>query len=170
MSFEDFPVSLRASQTVTHSIKLHVLPPEDADWLGEQFAAMKPWADYPYPAHALAKYFRGNEPHAPRLSICKGQEIIGVLGLHLNWLRGPYIQFLGLLETQQGHGIGRQILNWVEEEARNEASRNIWVLVSEGNLRALAFYERCGFSAVTPLPSLVQDGRTEILLRKQLEA
>ena len=45
---------------------------------------------------------------------------------------------------------------------------NLWVLCSDFNTGALAFYARHGFRQVTPLEGLVGEDLTEILLRKKL--
>ena len=40
--------------------------------------------------------------------------------------------------------------------------------VSDFNVKARTFYERHGFVVVAPLPGLVREDRTELLMRKQL--
>lgn len=94
--------------------------------------------------------------------------IIGALGLRLDWLRGPYVQFLAVLPANQTRGIGALILAWVERQALARAERNLWVAASDFNTGALRFYERHGFSRVADLDGLVREGRKEILLRKRI--
>jgi GNAT superfamily N-acetyltransferase len=144
------------------------LGPQEAETLGSAFAAIDPWASYPYPASALTAYFAKDEPGAPRFSLCAGCELAGAVGLRLDWLRGPYVQFLGLVPTYQGRGLGKAVLDWIEHEARALAQCNLWVLASDFNSGALRFYERQGFARVAALEALVTEGRTEILLRKRL--
>lgn len=144
------------------------LAPGDAEALGAAFAAIDPWVSYPYPAPALAAYFAKDEPGAPRFSLRAGGELAGAVGLRLDWLRGPYVQFLGMLPGHQGCGFGKAVLDWVESEARAVTQRNLWVLASDFNAGALRFYERQGFARVAALEALVAEGRAEILLRKRL--
>jgi len=144
------------------------LPEREANRLGEAFAAIDPWAAYAYPATSLAAFFASQEPGAPRFLFTLGSEIAGAVGLRLGWLRGPYIQFLGLLPKFQRRGLGSMVLAWVEHEARSAGNRNLWVAASQINGDALRFYERHGFAQVAKLDDLVYDGRTEILLRKRL--
>lgn len=139
-----------------------------APQLADAFAGMEPWAAYPYPAPALALYFGGSTVEAPRLAIDHDGRLAGVVGLRLDWLRGPYIQFLGLLPEAQGKGLGAVVLAWVEAEARRGGARNLWVAASDFNTGALRFYERAGFHRVADLDGLVRDDRTEVLLRKRL--
>lgn len=153
-----------------------VLEPLDAALaleLGQAFAAMDPWAAYPFPAAGLASYFASGNAAAPLFAIASASGgspvgVLGVLGLRLDWLRGPYIQFLGLLAGDQGHGIGGAVMDWIEGEARQSGARNLWVAASDFNAGALRFYRKHGFHHVADLPGLVRDDRTEVLLRKRL--
>ena len=69
-------------------------------------------------------------------------ELAGAIGVRRNWLRGPYLQFLGILPAFQRRGIGSVALDWFEGEARAAQAQNLWVAASDFNARALAFYER----------------------------
>ena len=148
--------------------RLIVLDARNAASLGAAFAAISPWADYPYPASALAAYFKKSEAGAPRYQIVFGGQIAGVAGLRDDWLRGPYLQFLGILPGFQGRGLGACVLAWFERTARDGGQRNLWVAASDFNTAAIRFYQRHGFAACASLDGLVADGRTEILLRKKL--
>jgi ribosomal protein S18 acetylase RimI-like enzyme len=141
---------------------------EQATPLGEAFAAIDPWASYPYPAAGLAQYLGATEPGAPRFALYLAGELAGAAGLRLNWLRGPYLQFLGILPAFQGRGIGERVLTWIETEARFANERNLWVAASDFNSGAIRFYERHGFAVAARLADLVREGRTELLLRKRL--
>lgn len=149
-------------------ISLSRLSLREAERLGAVFAAMDPWARYPYQAAALAAYLCGEEPGAPRFALQLGAEIVGAVGLRLNWLRGPYLQFLGIAPPHWGRGIGSAVLIWLEQQARAGGDRNLWVCASDFNARAIAFYEHHGFQLVAPLEGLVRDDHTEVLLRKRL--
>jgi diamine N-acetyltransferase len=143
--------------------------PHEAEALGPALAAIDPWATYPsYPASALSAYLGKDEPGAPRYSLHTGDALAGAVGLRLDWLRGPYLQLLGLLPGYQGCGFGAAVLAWIEREARVAKQRNLWVVASDFNSGALRFYERCGFTRVAALEALVADGCDEILLRKRL--
>ncbi|MDD1615231.1 MAG: GCN5-related N-acetyltransferase, partial [Methylococcaceae bacterium NSP1-2] len=77
------------------------------------------------------------------------------------------IELLGLIEIYRGYGIGTQLLNWAETEARYQ-SNNLWLVTSSFNQRALQFYSRHGFQSVGTLEGLVHPDYDEILLRKPL--
>lgn len=150
------------------TIALRPLDPPLVPALAAAFAAIEPWSVYPYPVSALATYLAGARPDAPVFAITVAGTVAGAAGLRLDWLRGPYIQFLGLLDDARGGGIGSVILSWIEAEARRSGARNLWVAASDFNAGALRFYTRHGFRPVADLPGLVRDDRTEVLLRKRL--
>lgn len=130
-------------------------------------AAIDPWARMEYAANVLRGYFLHPDPASHRYAVLAGDRLAGALAVRHPWLKGPYLEFLAILPPHQGGGIGAAILDWMESEA-SPAARNAWVLASDFNERALAFYQRHGYLPVAPLPDVAADGFTEILLRKRL--
>lgn len=148
-------------------VTLQPFPSYEAARLGEALAAIDPWKSYPYPASGLARYFASGTDAAPVFAILAGEHIAGVAGLRLDWLRGPYLQFLGLLPQFHGSGLGSLVLDWMAREA-GPSARNLWVCASDFNTAAIRFYQRHGFERVALLEALVQDDRNEVLMRKRL--
>jgi diamine N-acetyltransferase len=140
----------------------------DARPLAEAVSALEPWRTYGYPAEKLAGFLAENEPGAPRFVLRLGSEVAGGIGLRLNWMRGPYIQFLAVLPPFQCQGIGSAAIAWVEAQARAGDERNLWIAASEINTHARRLYERLAFREVAKLDDLVCEGRSELLYRKQL--
>jgi len=139
--------------------------------LADAFASMSPWSHYPFTPDALAKYLTTKEVGAPRyvLRCADGSNLaIGALGLRENWLRGPYIQFLGLTKSFQCRSVGEALLYEIETHARGDGAQNLWVMASAFNKRAQNFYCRFGFSPVADIDALVSVDQTEVLLRKRL--
>jgi ribosomal protein S18 acetylase RimI-like enzyme len=93
--------------------------------------------------------------------------LAGVICLRYPWLRGPYIELLGLIEIYRGQGIGSQLLNWAETEARYQ-SNNLWLLTSSFNELAQQFYSRHGFQQIGRIEGLIHTDYDELLLRKRL--
>ncbi len=141
------------------------LAPDAAAGLGEAIARIDPWAHMSYPAAALIAYLQTADPAARKLAILVDGQTVGAVAIRSPWLKGPYLEFLALLPPHQGHGIGGRILRWMEAQAGD--ARNLWVVASDFNTRAIAFYERHGFRRTAALPGLAADGFTEILLRKR---
>jgi diamine N-acetyltransferase len=149
-------------------VTLIPLPLGEATALGHTFAAIDPWASYPYPAAALATYFSLGDHSAPLMAVQMDARTVGVLGMRLNWLRGPYIQFLGFLPKNQSLGLGALVMGWVDTQTLLSGQSNLFVAASDFNTPAIRFYERHGFSRVGVLKGLVRDDRDEILLHKKL--
>jgi ribosomal protein S18 acetylase RimI-like enzyme len=131
-------------------------------------ASIDPWARYAYTPAALASFLAAEEADAPRYAIAVDRAIAGAVSIRKNWLRGPYLQFLGILPPFQNQGIGHSVLNWFENQACAANAQNLWVAASEFNTRALSFYEKHGYGRVAILADLVAEGSSEILLRKRL--
>jgi diamine N-acetyltransferase len=149
-------------------VGLRGLPPGEPQRLGPLLAAMEPWSRYPFRGDALAAYLSGIERGAPRYAIMAGNDVAGAVCIRLNWLRGPYLQFLGILPAYQKMKLGSAVLQWLEREARHNSEKNIWVCASDFNDGALRFYERNGFQRTALLEGLVTDTTAEVLLRKRL--
>lgn len=144
------------------------LSASDAHRLGEEFAAINPWAAYGYPAASLGDFLAASEADAPRFALIVDEAIVGAAVIRCAWLRGPYLQFLAILPEAQRLGLGAAFVAWMEREARDANERNLWVAASQINAGAIRFYERHGFTEVAMLDDLVADGRNEILFRKRL--
>lgn len=149
-------------------VTLRGLPPGEPVRLGPLFAAIDPWARLGYTPDALSAYFGTLEKSAPRYAIMIGNEVAGAVGLRLNWLRGPYIQFLGILPPYQKRKLGSALLAWLAHEARRHGESNIWVLASTFNDDALRFYEANGFVRTGEIADLVAPDTAEVLLRRRL--
>jgi ribosomal protein S18 acetylase RimI-like enzyme len=152
----------------TKHVALAPIPPGETLRLAASFAAIDPWARYAYQPARLAAFFSGSEPAAPRYALYADGDIVGVVGLKLDWLRGPFLQFLGILPGTQGQGLGSSVLTWIELEARRGGHHNLWVTASDFNARALGLYRRHGYEEAARLDGLVSDEHAEILLRKRL--
>jgi diamine N-acetyltransferase len=149
-------------------VTLAPIPPGETVRLGAGFAAIDPWAKYAYTPERLAAFFAGSETSSPRFALYADGEIAGVAALKLDWLRGPFLQFLGVLPSAQGKGLGSRVLAWIEREARRGEQRNLWVTASDFNNRAVSLYKRHGYEEVARLDGLASDTLGEILLRKRL--
>ena len=146
---------------------LEAMTPDDAQALGHALAAIDPWSRMNYAAEDLAAFLSSSESGTHKLVIrCDGQRA-GCVAVHENWLKGPYLQLLGLLPGFQSRGIGSLVLGWFAE-CGGPDTRNLWVISSTFNTRATAFYRRHGFTEVATLQDLVADGFDEVLLRKLL--
>lgn len=161
-------IILRAAVAGSADVSLRPITESAAAVLGSELANIQPWARYQVTSHGLTAFLGDHEPGAPRYEIRLGDALAGGMVLRLNWMRGPYLQFLGLLPDFQHQGIGDLVLRWLEDTAVKSEDRNLWVAASEFNARALSFYESHGFERVATIDDLVRDGINEVLMRKKL--
>lgn len=161
-------IALRKASARGGAVTLVEMSEAAARDLGAAFAAIPPWSTYGMSADQVTGYLSKEEPGAPRYAITVGDTLAGAMALRVNWLRGPYLQLLGLMPQHQRQGLGALALSWFEWEARARGDRNLWVAASDFNADAIAFYERFGFRRAADLPDLIADGLTEVLLRKPL--
>jgi GNAT superfamily N-acetyltransferase len=139
---------------------------EEATVIGTQLAGMDPWKRLAYPAADLTRYLLGPDPALYRYTVLTlDGALAGVISVRYPWLRGPYLELLGLIVEHQGAGLGSELIEWFEQQARL-VTNNAWVLVSAFNRKAYDFYRRHGFVEVGVIQELVRPGYDEILLRK----
>lgn len=151
-----------ANCTLTRTIST-----EDAELLSASLAASQPWLTLCVTAPALRNYLLREDDGLYRYAVYVNQQLVGVICLRHPWLRGSYIELLGLMEAYRGQGIGTQLLAWAESEARQQGN-NLWLLTSAFNQQALQFYQRHGFKQVGLIEGLVHADYDELLLRKRL--
>lgn len=140
---------------------------EQALAAAEILSVSEPWVSLKFSVTALANYLTRDDAALRRYLISVDDNLVGVICVRHPWLRGPYIEMLGLFPNYRSKGIGKQVLAWAETEARREA-KNLWVVTSSFNHQALNFYQRLGFYPIGPIQGLVSPEHDEILLRKCL--
>lgn len=135
--------------------------------LAALLAAIDPWRRLGYDAAALAAYLDRADPGLGRFRINSDAGDVGVLCIRYPWLRGVYIELIGLAADGQRAGRGGAVIAWLMAEIAGRAG-NLWATVSAGNGRGRDFYRRHGFVELVPLDDLVRAGEAEILLRRRL--
>ena len=140
---------------------------EDAKVVADKLATINPWLALGYSAAQLENYLSAGDPSLHRYAVVIDEMIAGVVAVRYPWLRGAYLELIGLFPDQQGRGLGTSILQWMEEET-NPWAMNCWVLVSSFNDAAKRFYLRRGFREIANIEALVSLQSTELLLRKVL--
>jgi ribosomal protein S18 acetylase RimI-like enzyme len=151
------------------TLVLQPIAPDRASLLADEIVTFGPWvpAHYAIDAHALAEALVVTGDGAVRYEIAVGGEPAGVVIVRVPWLGGPYLQLLAVLPAAQGQGIGARVLGWLEAEARG-IYPNVWLCVSDFNVRAQSFYRRHGYEKQTTIEALLKPDIDEILMRKRL--
>lgn len=139
----------------------------EARELAQMLAGLEPWRTLGYTTESLASYLDRDDPALRRYRIVDGTATVGIVCIRYPWLRGPYIELIGLAPAGQGQGLGAEVVAWMEDEVRGEAA-NLWALVSSFNLSARRFYANHGFIEIAAFDELVAPGYDEILVRKRL--
>lgn len=139
---------------------------DEALALSEMLAEMDPWRRLGYAADTIARYMVREDPGLFRFLMRIDSAPIGVLGVRYPWLRGAYIEVIGIGAAYQGSGLGSSLIDWLVSYTRSEAA-NLWAAVSAFNAPARRFYANHGFREVATLNELVSPGYDEILVRKR---
>ena len=80
-----------------------------------------------------------------------------------------FIELLMIARTHRNHGLGRQVLSWVENEiAKNPIILAILLGVQVNNPNGQRFWKRCGYEVIGG-PELQPDQTISYLMRKTLE-
>ena len=140
----------------------------DAKMIAGELIEMDPWRTLNYAAASLESYLSASSPALHRYAIkVDNGGIAGVVTVRYPWLKGAYLELIGLFPNRQKKGLGTAVLNWLERETGSQAA-NLWVLVSSFNDSANRFYLRQGFREIGAIEALVSSKSTELLLRKVL--
>ena len=69
-----------------------------------------------------------------------------------------YMSKLYLCSSARGKGYARLALEMAVEKAKMLGKRSVYLTVNKGNLRAIAVYEKCGFSRVDSIKADIGNG------------
>jgi ribosomal protein S18 acetylase RimI-like enzyme len=70
---------------------------------------------------------------------------------------------LGILPESQGSGVGKGLVEKLENKARNMRKRRLLVSTSNDDLPALAFYQSLGFQIYEVKPNVIAEKHGEVL-------
>jgi ribosomal protein S18 acetylase RimI-like enzyme len=128
-----------------------------------QIAAAEPWKTINFPAEQVL--LRLTNPEREVFIAEFENQIAGALILHLDGVLNGYIQTIVVFEKFQCRGFGKKLMQFAEEEIFRQ-SPNVFLCVAHFNEHAKKFYTQLGYQKVGELENYLQNGVTEILLRK----
>lgn len=76
-----------------------------------------------------------------------------------------YIRWIAVHPDFQGKGVGKILMQFAENKIFKNAS-NVFLLVSDFNVQAQAFYQKRGYKKVGELEDYYKKGITELIYRK----
>lgn len=77
----------------------------------------------------------------------------------------PYVYIISVKEESRGKGIGKLLLNFVEEVYFEKYSK-LFLVVGDFNPQAKRLYESLGYSSIGDIKDLYREGITETLMMK----
>lgn len=144
------------------------LSPTQVYSISNTICSMEPWITLGYKVDYFSSYLSKNDPALIRYGIFKDGTPIGVLCIRYPWLRGPYIEVIGIEPSHQGKGIASRVIDWIRSEV-SPVSGNIWLCVSSFNLRAINAYKALGFTSTALIEDLILEGKEEIIMRLRIQ-
>ena len=93
------------------------------------------------------------------------RHVAGVAIVRQKFLLGDYLELLGVADSARKQGVGRRLLEHVEQLVF-ERAENLFACVSDFNEPARAFYKKHGYQEIGPMPNFLIPGSAELLLRK----
>ena len=145
---------------------MRALCSQNIPFIAEQLVRIDPWLTLNYQEKTLINYFNQNQTST--FEIIFDKEISGVISFRSPWLRGYLLELLGIFPHAQQQGIGKELINWLENLASENELNNLWTLVSSFNEKGQTFYHKMGFTKVGTISQFISDEYDEILLRKSL--
>ncbi len=99
-----------------------------------------------------------------------GGELAGVMEVRLTGFFDafPYLALLGVKKGWRKMGVGRQMLAFYEEMARQCGYKRVSLMVSAFNPRAKNLYQSLGYKRIGFLPSAFKEGNDENIMVKDL--
>jgi ribosomal protein S18 acetylase RimI-like enzyme len=70
-------------------------------------------------------------------------QALGVCRLHLQTPQEAQVRFMAIHPDHQGQGLGRQLLDYMEQQARQQGASYVSLQARE---QAVPFYESCGYT------------------------
>lgn len=84
------------------------------------------------------------------------------------FMSAPYLRFIAVNDQSRGSGVGSALLKQFEQETAY-VGRDFFLLVSDFNDAAAAFYEKHGYRCIGILTDFVKKGISETIMVKKFE-
>jgi len=68
------------------------------------------------------------------------------LGLITYQIKDEECEIVTLNSLIENNGVGSNLMRLVEKEVKGKGCKNIWLITTNDNLRAIGFYQRLGLS------------------------
>ena len=155
-------------QEIPASISItRILDTEDQNWSAALMASSEPWISLKRTyedGQALMRVTDGGmESYIAKI----GNERLGFVVIKTAGAFVGYIQILAVSASSRGMGIGSLLMDFAEARIF-EGSPNAFICVSDFNDKARKLYESRGYQLLGKLENYLENGFTELLLRKTI--
>ena len=123
---------------------------EERGWLKQQLIRL--WGT----AQLVSRGHIHEAAKLPALVCEDGDEPVGVVTYDI---RDRQCELVTLNAFEDGRGVGSALLAAVAKEATAQGCRRLWLITTNDNLRALAFYQRRGLRLAALYPGAVDESR-----------
>lgn len=148
--------------------QIMALEPEDLDQAAQLVAGLDLYRSYGYrPDSVRALLQEALQDHRSTvLTARRGGQLLGLAWLvsRAGFDRSAYLRMLAVSAEEQGKGLGRRLVERLE--TRHLEPGGIFLLVTEDNHLARAFYQHLGYTLVGSLEGYVRRERTECIYFK----
>lgn len=98
------------------------------------------------------------------------EEIVGAMEIRFKGFFGafPYLALLGVKKGWRGQGVGKKMLGFFEEAARQLGHSRTSLMVSGFNVRAKNLYQSLGYRKIGMLENAFKEGIDENIMVKEL--
>ncbi len=77
---------------------------------------------------------------------------VGGFAIMRYWQHEAHLDLLGVVPTNQRQGLGRRLVQWLEESALVAGVSIVYLEVRAGNQGAQSFYKRLGYRKIARIP------------------
>ena len=103
--------------------------------------------------------YRGTEHNTLELPTILAEmngQIVGVITYYINRDR---CEIVSINSLKEGLGIGSNLIEEVKQIALDKGCKNLWLVATNDNIKALGFYQKRGFKIVKIYPEAVNKSR-----------
>ena len=141
------------------------MQPDDRDAVVQLLAESDPWKKLGYTKDDWHRIFCPTPQSRDSYVIELDGLVAGIAIVKQKFLLGDYLELLGVAGWARGKGMGRRLLEHVEQLVFGRTN-NLFACVSDFNTDAREFYKKQGYQEIGPMPNFLIPGSAEILLRK----
>lgn len=153
---------------MTDSFTIRPLVQSDIRGIAAWVAATPLWQRYRVTEQTMSDRLRAGLAEGATISVAERDgAVLGFL-----WFvprgafnRSDYVQLLGVRPDERSRGIGRALMESAERESVAHG-RDLFLLVSDFNIRGQQFYQRLGYRQVGRLEDYVIPGVSELIYVK----